>query len=205
MEISAMMRNEGMLKKKEPANRAAQARSAASGQDEPAINDVVGSEKPWLSDPGFEKLTSMSDYIASKKSFARMDLYMLNLKYDSFRNELSKNHPELAAKHFSFSFDETGSIKILDPENNLSDDEKSWLAQSLSAFQGFGDLVSNILETVKTLSMYTPKTDDRAPHSTPSTELMDYSAMLKNNKLDEIIQHQMTLQSALPPSISEMA
>lgn len=205
MEIAAMMRNETMLDKTEPAYKAPKPLSAPNELDEALLKDYPGLAKPWLTDAGYEKLTNMSEYITAKEGSASLDLYMLNLKYESFKDDLRKANPELAAKNFSFSFDGTGSIIILDPNNSLSRADKFWLGQNLSLHQGFGEIISELMDTVKFLTVHTHKKDNQAPASTHDTEAMDYGSMLRNNKIEDVIQDLIAQHLALPPSISEEA
>lgn len=154
MEISNLMRTAPLPRKKEPMEEDLRERSVSDRRNALAAKPAPNADKPWLKDPGFEHLRSMSEYIAVKKQHAELQLARIERTFDSFKNKLSETHPELAAKLFSFSLDENGGIKVLVHEGNIADAEKGWIAQSLSEYRGFGDSVNHFLASFKLIMMH---------------------------------------------------
>lgn len=94
-------------------------------------------KEPWLTEPGYEDITNREDYVIRKKIVEEIDLALTQLTYTRFMESLADSHPELASKAFGFTLDENASIKIIDYNESLTDDEKSLLADKINNFDGF--------------------------------------------------------------------
>lgn len=77
------------------------------------------------------------DYLNDLHDKAGQALTHTLKEYDKFRTELGVWRPELAKKDFGYTLDHDGNIKIIDYDNQLSDQDIEWLTDSFNEMGNF--------------------------------------------------------------------
>ncbi|AQL36340.1 hypothetical protein [Pseudomonas syringae] len=108
-------------------------------------------KEPWLLESINEHITNRIDYVAHKKIVDVLELALINVTYDSFRKDLQETHPEIASKKFGFTLNESASIKIIDYDNSLTENDKSVLTHAINGFREFKEQIQQHAKTVMTL------------------------------------------------------
>jgi hypothetical protein len=94
-------------------------------------------KEPWLTESGGIYDDNREQYIVLKKIIQEMNLSLMQFTYNSFMKTLADTHPEIASKKFGFTLSEDATLKIIDYENSLTDNEKNVLAESMRRFDQF--------------------------------------------------------------------
>lgn len=123
--------------------------SEAKKTDEPVFYEYQ--KEPWLLESINEHITNRIDYVAHKKIVDVLELALINVTYDSFRKDLQETHPEIAGKKFGFTLNESASIKIIDYDNSLTENDKSVLTHAINGFREFKEQIQQHAKTVMTL------------------------------------------------------
>lgn len=160
---------------------------------EPAVVEKeIKDDKPWLSEPNLENVESMEVYLSIKKIDAAVALEVAKSLYQDFREQLSEINPELASKHFGFTVDASGSFRILDPHNNLTQSEKVWLTEQLGELRGFKENLMAHMEASTLLAKH-----DKAGFLSryqldngKMDHLIDYSAVLTSEDMERAFNEQ---------------
>lgn len=108
-------------------------------------------KEPWLLESINEHITNRIDYVAHKKIVDVLELALIYVTYDSFRKDLQETHPEIAGKKFGFTLNESASIKIIDYDNSLTENDKSVLTHAINGFREFKEQIQQHAKTVMTL------------------------------------------------------
>lgn len=102
-------------------------------------------------EPINEHITNRLDYVAHKKRLDVLELALVNVTYDSFRKELQETHPDIARKNFGFTLTESASIKIIDYDNSLTENDTSVLTHAINGFREFKEQLQHHAKTIMTL------------------------------------------------------
>jgi hypothetical protein len=89
-------------------------------------------DRPWLSDPGFELVSTHDEYVSLKKLHMTYELAWAEYDYDRFLSRLSDTHPEIAAKKFGFTLAPDKSLRIIDYDGALTDSETVFLTTAIN-------------------------------------------------------------------------
>lgn len=89
-------------------------------------------EQPWLNQSEEGLLPARTMFLRYQHAASMIDLALMQIHYADFRNKLQETHPELAAKKFGFTLDESADLKILDYDNTLSSQERDFLGGLLN-------------------------------------------------------------------------
>ncbi|WP_024675685.1 hypothetical protein ACTACG_14715 [Pseudomonas syringae] len=108
-------------------------------------------KEPWLIEPIDEYITNRREYVFVKKLFDVLELALISNTYDSFREKLQEIHPEIASKNFGFTLNENASIKIIDYDNSLTENDKSVLTHAINGFREFKGQIQQHATTIMTL------------------------------------------------------
>jgi hypothetical protein len=94
-------------------------------------------KEPWLTEPGYTDAQSREEYVALKKIDQYINLSLMQFAYDGFMKTLVDTHPDIASKKFGFTLSEDATLKIIDYENRLTEDDKTVLVESMRRFDNF--------------------------------------------------------------------
>lgn len=108
-------------------------------------------KEPWLTEPGFEHVKNRLEYVQLKKIYEQIDVGLIKFTYDEFRKDLEFTHPEISNKAYGFTLSETGNIKIIDYDNNLTENDKEVLTKSINEFKEFKNQLQNHARSIMTL------------------------------------------------------
>ncbi|PYD17969.1 MULTISPECIES: hypothetical protein [Pseudomonas syringae group] len=108
-------------------------------------------KEPWLLEPINEHITNRLDYVAHKKRLDVLELALVNVTFDSFRKQLQETHPDIARKNFGFTLTESASIKIIDYDNSLTENDTSVLTHAINGFREFKEQLQHHAKTIMTL------------------------------------------------------
>lgn len=97
-------------------------------------NDFIKSE---------ERPMTKEHYLRHLESNAWINLTAQQSYYDRFRKELIELRPDLANKGFSYTLGDDAQIKIIAPENSLSESDKKWLTDTLNNIEYFKESVQS--------------------------------------------------------------
>nr|WP_314575154.1 hypothetical protein [uncultured Pseudomonas sp.] len=175
--------------------------------DDGEINTLLG-EKPWLTEPGLECIDSVEEYISFKKMDAHISLGIMKIHYEAFIDRLSNTHPELANKNFSFTINDQGALEVLDPDNVLSSEERSYLKEQLNLHEGLTANAVSLQEIAKTLIQYGANRENGtySKLSNNSHVRLDFLKLLKSEDANKALQEQISVRSGPRSSrISEQA
>ncbi|KTB64501.1 hypothetical protein [Pseudomonas syringae] len=115
-------------------------------------------KEPWLIEPINEHIKNRIDYVNDKKLHEILELALMNITYSSFQEQLQDSYPELARKKFGFTLDENASLKIIDYDNSLTENDKSVLTQAINDFRDFKSQAQRHAKTIMTLVDHDHKT-----------------------------------------------
>lgn len=178
------------------------------GDESPGSLDVsqgpvaVEDEQPWLAEPNMKNITSMADYLTLKRVDAAISLELANLAYTSFKNELYNLRPELASKNFSFGFDSSGNIQILDPQESLSTEERIWLTEQLK-HRGIEDHLVDHSSAMLALAKY-DKTGFNTLYKLEAADIariVDYGKILESDDMEQTWKKQIDEGAERKPSL----
>ncbi|QSB21218.1 hypothetical protein JN403_10455 [Pseudomonas sp. 15A4] len=158
-------------------------------QDSVAVED----EQPWLAEPNMKNITSMADYLSLKRIDAAISLELANLTYTSFKNELYNLRPELASKNFSVGVDSSGNVRILDPQESLSAEERIWLTEQLE-HRGIKDHLVDHSSAMSALAKY-DKTGFNARYKLEAADIariVDYGKILESDDMEQTWKNQIS-------------
>lgn len=82
-------------------------------------------------------------YLRQLETDASINLTIQQSYYDRFRKELIELRPDLANKGFSYTLGDDAQIKVIAPENSLSEDEIKWLTDTLNNIEDFKENVQS--------------------------------------------------------------
>lgn len=109
-------------------------------------------EEPWTAEKnGWGSPMSREDYVRDQYSLTAYSRTDLQETYEKFLQELKFLDPELSEKNFSYTLDINADIKVLDPKNNLNDDELERLTDAMNKFKGLKELVQGYAKGIMTL------------------------------------------------------
>ena len=175
--------------------------------DDGEINALLG-KKPWLTEPGLECIDSMEEYISFKKVDAHITLEIMKTHYEAFIDKLRNTRPELVNKNFSFTINDQGGLEVLDPDNVLSSEERSYLTEQLNLHEGLTANAASLQEIAKTLLQYGSNREN-GTHSKLSNSghvRLDFLKLLKSEDANKTLQEQILVCSGPRSSrISEQA
>jgi len=85
-------------------------------------------EEPWL----VESMSRNDPFITEQLFEAGVALRKIEKYYQAFRKQLVSLNPDLAYKNWGFTLNHDTSLKVTDPQNTLTAEERSWLFVALN-------------------------------------------------------------------------
>ncbi|WP_296180229.1 hypothetical protein [Pseudomonas sp. UBA1879] len=151
MEISTMMVSVSTRPDWKAMNSGPKAQAGSEQLIQEARNEVATPERLTPNAEIDDMDGAMYFAFSPEEASASLELSSLRLQFQIFREALKNTHPELASVHFDFGLDQNGQIEIIDNAGKLSDQQKSELANLLSAYNGFGASISDLVSSMKQL------------------------------------------------------
>lgn len=108
-------------------------------------------EQPWLNESGEGAICAKTMYLRYQHAASMIDLALMHVCYADIRNKLYDTHPELAAKKFGFTLDESANLMILDYDNTLSHQERDFLGNLLNNHANLKGLAQRHAKVMMTL------------------------------------------------------
>lgn len=118
-------------------------------------------------------------YLDNLKSFMRIELEVQQCIYSKIRNELGVFRPDLASQDFSYTLGDDAQIKILDPDQSLSDGDLEYLTKLFNNRRNFRD---SVCEHAK-MAMALVDHDDKAFGGKYKLDLLNIQNTLDYGKL----------------------
>jgi hypothetical protein len=108
-------------------------------------------EEPWkkgtvhFSEGGVDKTRPMTkdEYLDHIRTMSVLDIEIQQCQFAKFRDNVVSLRPDLAGLNISFTLDEEGQIKILDPDKVFNSEQLEWLTDSVNKIKDFKQTVQS--------------------------------------------------------------
>lgn len=207
MEISTIATHTAVPKKWESMTNQTEAQPGPMTLIQRSVSENTAAETPRSDDGTRNMIVTTGAVFSPEEMSASLQLSLLKLQFEIFRNELEDAHPEFTGIHFEFGLDKHGQIEIIDTAGQLSSERKAKLAQLLSDYHGFGATARDLVDTIKqSLIHKRSSTLDRTDLAErPVKSFIDFGTIL--NSSDPMGELKSQINNALnetSPTISEI-